>query len=120
MYRIHDRQPGLDLLGLALAEGDHAAGIIDQPVDVLDILDQDLDHLPRLGQLFAFFPFVAEDNAFALIADVDQHDIALGAQHAPLDDLVDGDFLGSPFYVFRLRCFHLSKLLLPFLLRIKI
>src|SRR5208283_6210175 len=87
--RIHDRHPGLDLLGLALAEGDHAAGIVDQAVDVLDILDQDLDHLPRLGQLFTFFPLTAEDDTFALIADVDQNNVALGPQHASLDDLVD-------------------------------
>ena len=116
--RIHDRHPGLDLLGLALAEGDHAAGIIDQAVDVLDILDQDLDHLPRLGQLFAFFPLAAEDNAFALVADVDQHDVALGSQDASLDDLIDRYFLSSPLQFFRRRRFQgFGEFLLPFLLR---
>ena len=86
MDRVHDRLPGLDLLGLALAEGDHAAGVIDQAVDVLDVLDEDLDHVAGLGQLFAFFPFVAEDDAFALVADIDQDYVAFGPQHAALDD----------------------------------
>ena len=118
MDRIHDRHPGLDLLGLALAEGDHAAGVIDQAEGVLDVLDEDLDHFPRLGQLFAFFPLVAEDNAFALIADVDQDHVALDPQDAPLDDLIDGDFLGSPLQFFRRHRFQgFGEFLLPFLLR---
>ena len=103
MDRIHDRHPGLDLLGLALAERDHAAGIVDQAVDVFHVLDEDLDHLPRLGQLFAFFPLVAEDDAFALVADVHQDDVALGPQDASLDDLIDGHFLSSPLKFLRWR-----------------
>ena len=93
---LHHLQPGLDLLGLALAEGDHAAGVVDQAVDVLDVLDQDLDLRAGLGQRLVFLPFVAEDDAFALVADVDQDEVALDAEHAALDDLVDGPSPGCP------------------------
>ena len=41
--RLHHLQPGLDLLGLALAQRDHAARVVHQAVDVLDVLDEDLD-----------------------------------------------------------------------------
>ena len=47
--RLHHLQPGLDLLGLALAEGDHAAGIVDQAVDVFHVFDEHLDVVPGLG-----------------------------------------------------------------------
>ena len=47
--RLHDLHPGFDLVGLALAERDHAAGIIHRSGDVLDVLDQDLDDLADLG-----------------------------------------------------------------------
>ncbi len=43
--RLHHLQPGLDLLGLALAQRDHAAGVVDQAVDVFHVLDEDFDHL---------------------------------------------------------------------------
>ena len=93
---LHHLQPGLDLLGLALAEGDHAAGVVDQAVDVFHVFDQDFDHRAGLGQRFAFFPFVAEDDAFALVADVDQHDVAFDAKDAAFDDLIQVHFLGCP------------------------
>ena len=94
--RLHHLQPGLDLFGLALAEGDHAAGVVHQAVDVFHVLDEDFDLGAGLGELLAFFPLVAEDDAFALVAHVDQHDVALDAEHAALDDLVQLHFLGSP------------------------
>ena len=86
--RLHHLQPGLDLLGLALAEGDHAARIVDQAVDVFDVLDEHLDRLARLGQRLALFPLAAEDDAFALVADVDQDEVAFDADHAPYHDLI--------------------------------
>ena len=48
--RLHHLQPGLDLFGLALAERDHAAGVVHQAVDVFHVLDQHLDPRARLGQ----------------------------------------------------------------------
>ena len=93
---LHHLQPGLDLLGLAFAQGDHAAGVVDQAVDILDVLDKDFDLGAGLGKRFTLFPFVAEDDAFALVAHVDQHDIAFNAKHAPDDDLVQLHFLGGP------------------------
>ena len=53
---LHDLQPGLDLLGLALAEGDHAAGVVDQAVDVFDVFDEDLDVRAGLGQRLRLLP----------------------------------------------------------------
>ena len=65
---LHHLQPGLDLFGLPLAQGDHAAGIVHQAVDVFHVLDEDFDLGAGLGQLLALFPLVAEDDAFALVA----------------------------------------------------
>ena len=94
--RLHHLQPGLDLFGLALAEGDHAAGVIHQAVDVFHVFDEDFDLGARLGEQLAFFPLVAEDDAFALVAHVDQHHVALDAEHAALDDFVEFHLLGRP------------------------
>ena len=47
---LHHLQPGLDLLGLALAQGDHAAGVVDQAVDVFHVLDEHFDLRAGLGQ----------------------------------------------------------------------
>jgi len=94
--RLHHLQPGLDLLGLALAEGDHAAWFFHQSVDVFHVLDQDFDLSAGQRQRLAFFPLVAEDDAFALVAHVDQHDVALDAEHASLDDFVQFHLLGGP------------------------
>ena len=44
--------------------------------------------MPGSGGVFVLFPFVAEDDAFALVADVDQDDVAVDAQDAAVDDLV--------------------------------
>ena len=96
MDGFHHLEPGLDLLGLAFAQGNHAAGVVDQTVDVFDVLDEDFDHRAGLGQQFALFPFVAEDDAFALVADIDQHDVAFDAKHPSGDDLVQLHFLGCP------------------------
>ena len=71
---------------------------------------------PGLGSGFAFFPFAAEDDAFALVADVDQHEVAFGAKHAALDDLIDGHFLGAPPDFLGGGILHRQgELLLPFL-----
>ncbi len=114
---LHHLQPGLDLLGLALAEGNHAARVFDQAVDVFHVFDEDLDLRAGLGQLLAFFPFVAEDDAFALVADVDQDHVALDAKHAALDDLVQLHLLGSPGdFLGRNALQRGVKLLLPFFL----
>ena len=56
---LHHLQPGLDLLGLALAQGDHAAPFFGAAEDVFDFLDEHLDVLAGFGRLFVFFPLVA-------------------------------------------------------------
>ena len=115
--RFHHLQPGLDLLGLALAERDHAAGVFHQAVDVFHVLDEDLHLRAGLGQQFAFFPLVAEDDAFALVAHVDQDDVALDAQHAAFDDLVQLHLLSRPSdFVLGRALQGVVKLLLPFFL----
>ena len=48
-----------------------------------------LDGLPWLRSLFPLFPFVKGDGAFALVSNVDQHHLAVDAQHAAFDDFVD-------------------------------
>ena len=40
--------------------------------------------LAGLGQRLALFPLAAEDDAFALVSHVDQHEVAFDAEHAAL------------------------------------
>ena len=49
-----------------------------------------------LGRRLVLLPLVAEDDAFALVTHVDQHEVAFDAEHAALDDLVQLHFLGRP------------------------
>ena len=65
-------------------------------MNVFHVFDQNLDDGARLGQGFAFFPFAAEDDAFALIAHIDQHDVAFHTENAALNDLVQVHFLRRP------------------------
>ena len=91
---LHDLHPLFDLLGLALAEDDHAAVVL-PPGDVLDVFDEHADPLADLGNLVAFLPFVARDDAFALVADVDQDEIVVDAEHFAFDDLIRADILAA-------------------------
>ena len=50
---------------------------------------------PISANCFAVFPFVAGDDAFALVADVDQHEIVVDPQHLAFDDLVLADILAA-------------------------
>ena len=59
------------------------------PCDVFDLFDQHLDRLAGFGRLFVLFPFVERDRAFALVADVDQHEVAVDAEDAAVDDLIE-------------------------------
>ena len=52
--------------------------------------------MPGSGGGFPFFPFVERDDAFALVADVDQDDVAVDAEDASFDDLIELHFLGGP------------------------
>ena len=56
--------------------------------DVLDVFDQHADRLADLGRLVAFLPFVARDDAFALVADVDQDELVVDAEDFAFDDLI--------------------------------
>ena len=82
--------------GLALAELDHA-GVFQAGLRFFDLLDQHLDDLAGLRRFVFGVPFVERDRAFALVADVDQHQIAFDAEHAPLDDLVECYIIAAPF-----------------------
>ena len=94
--RFHDLHPGLDPLGLAFAEADHTAGIVNAAENVLDVFDQDLDCLPDFRRRFSFVPLVAVNSAFALVADVDENEIAVYAENFALDNLIDGDVMPPP------------------------
>ncbi len=56
--------------------------------DVFDVFDQDANRLADLRSCVAFFPLVAGDDAFALVADVDQDEVVVDPEHAALDDLI--------------------------------
>ena len=87
---LHDLHPLFDLLGLALAEDDHAA-IVLPAGDVFDVFDEDANRLADLGHRVAFLPLVAGDDAFALVADVDEDEVVVDAQHFAFDDLIGAD-----------------------------
>ncbi len=46
---------------------------------VFDVFDQHFEDLAGLGRRFVFFPLVAEDDAFALVADIDEDEVAVDA-----------------------------------------
>ena len=81
---------------LRLLSDDHAARFFGAAEDVFDVFDQHLDDLAGLRRFFPFVPFVERDGAFALVADVDQHEVAFDAEHAPFDDLVERDIAAAP------------------------
>ena len=58
------------------------------------------------GSAFALFPLVAGDDAFALVADVDQDEVVVDAEHFAFDDLIDGDLLTAPVDVLGRGAFH--------------
>ena len=70
--------------------------------DVFDVFDRGLWIVcADFGQRFAFFPFVAGDDAFALVADVDQHEVVVDAEDAAFDDLIGADVAAlEPTHVF--------------------
>ena len=84
------------LLGLALADADHAA-VVGRGLFVLQVFDQHVDELPDLRRLFAFVPFVERDRAFALEADIDHHHAVVDAENAAFDDLVDVEIAAAAF-----------------------
>ena len=53
---LHDLEPGFDLLGLALAQGDHAARFFGAAEDVFDVLDQHFDVVARLAAALRLLP----------------------------------------------------------------
>src|SRR5690606_18078841 len=94
VHRLHDFQPGRDLLRLALAEDDHhAVGI--GAGDAFDVLDQHLDAIAHDGRGLVFLPLVARNSALALITDVDQNHFVVDAEDRAVDDLVDVHFAGN-------------------------
>ncbi len=62
-----------------------------RPGDVFDVFDEHLDGVADCGERFAFFPFVARDDAFALVADVDQDEVVVDAKDFAFDDLIWSD-----------------------------
>ena len=91
---LHDLHPLFDLLGLALAEDDHAA-IVEPAVAIFDVFDEDADHLAdfRLIGLFRSSHSLRGIDAFALVADVDEDEFVVDADDFAFDDLIDVDVL---------------------------
>src|SRR5262249_24369266 len=94
-----DRLPLLLPFGLAVGE-------VDDAVLVLDGLEQHLDRLANLGRddLVAALlaPLLKFDDAFRLVADLDEHVFAADVEDAAVDDLVDFVLLllfGEPGFV---------------------
>ena len=88
---LHDLHPLFDLLSLPLAEDDHAAIVLAAGGDVFGVFDEHPDGVADCGERFAFFPFVAWDDAFALVADVDEDEVVVDAKDFAFDDLVWSD-----------------------------
>ena len=89
---LHDLHPLFDLLGLALAEDDHAAIVL--PARSTSSTSSTRTRMTcrrsRAGRV-ALFPFVAGDDAFALVADVDEDEVVVDAKDFAFDDLIGVD-----------------------------
>ena len=91
MDGLHDLHPLFDLLSLALAEDDHAAVVLPAGGDVFGVFDEDANLLADLGDRVALFPLVAGNDAFALVADVDEDEVVVDAEDFAFDDLIGAD-----------------------------
>ena len=89
LHGLHHLFPLQDLLGLALAQPDHAVGIVGHAGFVFHLFDQHLNDLTDLRRLFVLIPFVARNRAFALVSDVDEDGVVVDADDPAVDDLVD-------------------------------
>ena len=62
-----------------------------RPATVFGVFDEDANRLADLRDRVAFFPLVAGDDAFALVADVDEDEVVVDAKHFAFDDLIGSD-----------------------------
>ena len=85
--RSHHLFPLDDLFGFSLAQNDHVPSFFED-ILVFDLFDQNLDHLADLRRLFAFFPLVLWDRAFALESNVDDDELFIDFNNLAFDDLV--------------------------------
>jgi len=92
LNRGHHVFPLNDLLSLTLAEDDHVAGFFED-VLVFNFFDQNFDQLPHLRRLFAFFPLILGNSAFALEADVDNDEFFVDLYNLAFDNLIDVELL---------------------------
>ncbi len=52
--------------------------------------------MPGSGRRLTFVPFVARDRPFALVADIDQHELFIDAQNLAVDQRIDVNVLAAP------------------------
>ena len=88
---LHDLHPLFDLLGLALAEHDHAALVLAAERCLRRLRRARGSISPICGLVVVFFPFVAGNDAFALVADVDEDELVVDAEDFAFDDLIGAD-----------------------------
>ncbi len=87
--RRHHLFPFLDLLGLPLAEQNHAfQGALTAGADVFDLLDQDVHRLARLRFLLVFFPLTTRDHTFTFVTHIHQDKLGIDTEDMATDDLV--------------------------------
>jgi len=87
--RLHHLLPSDNLLGLSLAQRNHAMWIISSTKLILQIFDQYLKRLTYLRRIFIFFPFATRNAAFALEAHVDQDNVVIDPNDASFNDRID-------------------------------
>ena len=87
MDTLHDPEPVLDPTRLPLRERDQASLFLQRPV--FELLEQHLDDVADLRRGFGLIPFVPRDMAFALVAHVNEHELAIDAENLPFQHGVD-------------------------------
>ena len=84
-----------------LREDDHAAIVLPAGGDVFGVFNENANLLADLRDRVAFFPLVAGNDAFALVADVDEDKVVVDPQHVAFDDLIGANVAAlEPAHVF--------------------
>ena len=89
--RLHHLLPGDDLLGLPLAERDHAIRIVGTAHVVFEVFDEDLKSAAFDWLLFRLVPLVERNDAFTFKANVHKNVAISDSNDATFDDLVQID-----------------------------
>ena len=84
----HHLFPLQDLLGLALAQHNHAEGLFGtSSVNVFHLFDDDANRIADLRKLLSF-PLAQRDRSFALEAHIDQDEVVFDPDDLALHDLI--------------------------------